>query len=142
MMPDLTIQEINNIIEFKTLSLLPSTPKPKDICSGCETHIVFREDLIHLSSETTFHENNTAEHLADQLHSDLRSLFPEKGGNLSMLLEKIGLAQSELDYDDTDQNETALELLLKCSARYVGIGSLFPIRTLKEYNEKKHQKLE
>ena len=142
MMPDLTTQEINNIIEFKTLSLLPSTPKPKDICSGCETHIVFREDLIHLSSETKSHENNTAEHLADQLHSDLRSLFPEKGGNLSMLLEKIGLAQFELDYDDTDQNETALELLLKCSARYVGIGSLFPIRTLKEYNEKKHQKLE
>ena len=127
--PDITSDQLNtNQVEFRTFSFLPATDKLEDICQSCNEHIVFRDDLSKEKSQ---------ESLATQIQSDLAPQFTSEGDELpATFIQKLGLENNQ------PSDIPGLDLLLKVSARYVGLGALFPIKTLLQYNRKKEQKLQ
>ena len=127
--PDITSNQLNtNQVEFRTFSFLPATDKLEDICQSCNEHIVFRDDLS---------KEKRQESLATQIQSDLAPQFTSEGDELpATFIHKLGLENNQ------PSDIPGLDLLLKVSARYVGLGALFPIKTLPQYNCKKEQKLQ
>ena len=78
--PDLTEEDLDKI-NFITLSVLPATTTSTDICSECQKHIVFRDDL---NPNCRAHDS-----LVELLYNDMTQA--NKQGSKESLKEKLQL---------------------------------------------------
>ena len=113
-------------IIFKTLSFLPATENKFDICSKCCDYIVFREDINT--------EMGTYETVAEKLHKDIVHQF-KSSENIS-IRHKLGLDDYQKPTEET------LQLLLHLSSRFVGLASLYPIKSYDRYYERLKKKMD
>ena len=120
--PDLTLKELN-IVEFKSLSFLPATTCPNDVCSRCCQYIVFRDDISPNTSPP--------ESIARQLDKDMNQYSTSQA-----LKKKLGLDKDKLKLP----TPAGLNLYQQIAARYVGIGSLFPTKTTVNITNRRRNK--
>ena len=119
--PDLMTEDLK-MIRFKTLSFLPVTAGHK-VCPDCNKWIIFKEDIT--PNFTTSHS------ITDMLEQGLRQ--PATHSTMANLRHKLDLNNIK------PGTVESFKLLLQVSARYVGLGSQYPIKTLEEYEAKKEQ---
>ena len=111
--PDLTEEDLDKI-KFITLSVLPATTKSTEICSECQTHIVFRDDL-----NPSYSPNDS---LIKLLYDDMTQT--NKQDSKESLKEKL-----QIDNAMVTPSDQSLNLMKIISSRLVGMGSLYIPKT-------------
>ena len=111
--PDLTEEDLDKI-NFITLSVLPATTNSMEICSECQKHIVFRDDL---NPNCRPHDS-----LVKLLYDEMTNT--NKQDSKESLKEKLHIDNTMLTPSDQ-----SLNLMKMISSRLVGMGSLYISKT-------------
>ena len=116
-LPDLTPNQIAHKIIFKLFSVLPVTSQESlSNCKECKKNIIFREDI-----RSGAVENPTS--VPEDLYQSITLQNSIKSH--PSLRSKLGL------YNLSPPSQEVEKMFKKISARYVGVGSLFPTKDRK-----------
>ena len=123
--PDFSREELGNI-KFRSRAFLVATENKHQVCRKCSEYVIFREDLNS--------EARQSRSLAKNLYQDM--VAQDKEHDNKQLREKLGL-----DAKPRPPTDQAKQTLLRISSRYVGLASLYPIKSCREYQKKKEKDL-
>ena len=103
----------------------------EEICINCNNKIAFRDELS--GRDNSFVDTiDPTEPLAQQIQSDIEKQFSALGD--SSLSRKLGTENI------SPATPAALDLLSRVAARYVGLGSLYMIKTSTVFHDKMNKK--